>query len=67
MKFFVSIEQNLYKFFLSVIMVKTCESWLAPSPNLDRITVSFDNLNNTETIRYKHKHKSRGKFHKAFL
>ena len=29
-------------------MVKTCESRLLPSPNLDKVTVSFDKLNNAD-------------------
>ena len=24
---------------------KTCESWIPPSPNLDKVTASFDKLN----------------------
>ena len=27
-------------------MEKTCESWIPPSPNLDKVTVIFDKLNN---------------------
>ena len=29
-------------------MVKTYESWIPPSPTLDKVTVSFDKLNNTD-------------------
>ena len=29
-------------------MVKICESWIPPSPNLDKVTVCFDKLNNTD-------------------
>ena len=29
-------------------MVKTYESWIPPSPNLDKLPVSFDKLNNTD-------------------
>ena len=29
-------------------MVKTYESKFPPSPNLDKVTVSFDKLNNTD-------------------
>ena len=29
-------------------MVKTYESWIPPSPNLDKVTVTFDELNNTD-------------------
>ena len=39
-------------------MVNTCESWIPPSPNLDKVTVSFDKLNNTNlfpTIQDLHK------------
>ena len=27
---------------------KDFESWIPPSPNLDKVTVSFDKLNNTD-------------------
>ena len=29
-------------------MVNTCESWIPLSPDLDKVTVSFDKLNNTD-------------------
>ena len=29
-------------------MVKACESRFPPSPNLEKVTVSFDKLNNTD-------------------
>ena len=29
-------------------MVKTYKSWISPSPNLDKVTVRFDNFNNTD-------------------
>ena len=35
-------------------MVKTCESWIPPSPNLDKVTVSFDKLNNTDLFPSRH-------------
>ena len=31
-----------------ITMVKTCESWIPSSPNLDKVTVTFDKLNNTD-------------------
>ena len=35
-------------------MVETCESWIPPSPNLDKVTVSFDKLNNTDIFHQIH-------------
>ena len=35
-------------------MVKTCESWIPPSPNLDKVKVSFDELNNTDLFSQLH-------------
>ena len=35
-------------------MVKTWESWISPSPNLDKVTVSFDKLNNAGLFPSRH-------------
>ena len=45
--FSVSVELTGIKYLRSVlckIMVKTCESWIPPSPSLDKVTVSFHKL-----------------------
>ena len=39
--------QNLYGA-IGLIMVKTIQSSFPPSPNFERVTVSFDKLNNTD-------------------
>ena len=31
-------------------MVKTCESWIPPSPNLDKVRISFYKLKNTDVF-----------------
>ena len=36
------------KHYILTIMVKNCESWIPPSPNLDEVTISFELLNNTD-------------------
>ena len=36
------------KHYILTIMVKNCESWIPPSPNLDKVTISFELLNNTD-------------------
>ena len=36
-------------------MVKTYESRIPPSPNLDKVTVSFDKLNNTDSFLHIHR------------
>ena len=38
----------------SIQMVKTWESWIPPSPELDKVTVNFDKLNNTDLFLQLH-------------
>ena len=33
---------------LMTLMLNTCESWIPPSPDLDKVKLSFDKLNNTD-------------------
>ena len=42
------MEKNsrLFEVYFLNSMVITCESWIPPSPNLDKVAVSFDKLNN---------------------
>ena len=34
------------------VMVKTCESRIPPSPNLDKVTGSFDKLNKVQSFKF---------------
>ena len=44
----LGIHSGRPKFDFTQAVVKTCESWIPPSPNLDKVTESFDKYNNTD-------------------